>query len=809
PAVFNPAQKVQSRQPFAAKKDPKQTKTKPLSQVEQKQVDEPLDGHDFSEAKKHIPTRPKTATDDKEDLIEVNLEKTDLPNLLRWISDVFNVKFLSEDALQPSPSGRNLSGNAITFKTHTPLTKREVWDLFITFLDLFGFGLSEGTIPDLYKVLPTGPQGSPNLLSKAPLPSYINIPWQDLPDNDSTVRYVYLVKNSNLATIQGIVDAFRSNTSILRKLEDLNGLFMIDKSSNIRSIMQVVDELDKATQPEALSVLKLKNADANDVVNLYNQLVKTEDPRGIARFLGGKKPTTIYFPEGLRMIPEPRTNTLIILGDKEGIKKAEDFIINHVDTELKIPYSPLYVYELQYTSAKDMAEILTNVTQFTGGSAAAATSGGVREGDKYLRPMVFKAEDQGNRLLIKAEKEDYLKVRDIIRKLDVKQPQIAMEVLIVNVIQTNDRQLGVQIRNKSTNTVSKNLDFQTSGFPLANNTRSAPVIDQNTGSIMANLISLAQGQSVGSTLLTISNAASGVWGIFKILQNYAQTNIVSNPFLITTNKYTAQVSIGETRRIQTSTTSGVQNVAAFGDVEANLTVKITPQINSIGIINLVVDISIQNFTQADPNSATKDTKTVKTNANVANGEVLAIGGLLQSREDDATSKVPILGDFPVLGWFFKSKAKTKTKDNLLIFISPRIIEPMLAGGIGEYTQEKACKSKNIMGEARHPAEKRDPIHRWFFHDYPCEGTEYIDDFLASRNNEPVCRVECEECPDQIDPDYTCCGEPATRFITTDAAVGTDAKKNSPAPKEKVILADNKAENKKSKKSLINFLPGEA
>ncbi|MGE0206593.1 MAG: hypothetical protein AB7R69_01975, partial [Candidatus Babeliales bacterium] len=68
PAVFNPAQKVQSRQPFAAKKDPKQTKTKPLSQVEQKQVDEPLYGHYFSEAKKHIPTLPKTATDDKEDL---------------------------------------------------------------------------------------------------------------------------------------------------------------------------------------------------------------------------------------------------------------------------------------------------------------------------------------------------------------------------------------------------------------------------------------------------------------------------------------------------------------------------------------------------------------------------------------------------------------------------------------------------------------------------------------------------------------------------------------------------------------------
>jgi general secretion pathway protein D len=766
------------------------------------------------------PIRPESATDDKDDLIEVNLENTDLPNLLQWVSDVFEINFLSDDALKPPPQGgKTLTGNKISFKTHAPITKKEVWDLFVTFLDLFGFGLVQGTIPNFYRVMQNDPKVAASI-TKAPLPSYINIRWEKLPNNDTTIRYVYFVQNSSLATIQSIVDAFRSQNSTLKSLPDLNAFLLTDKAANIRAVMQVVEELDRLTQPEALSVLKLKNADADEVVKLYNNLTQVQDPRGLAaRILGtAKKPTSVYFPETLRLIAERRTNTLIILGDAEGIKKVEDFIINYVDTELKLPYSPLYVYDLQYTNAKDMADILTAVTKPP--STPASQFGGVREGDKYLQPIIFQAEEQGNRLLIKAEKEDYLKVREIIKQLDVKQPQVAIEVLIVNVIATDDRELGVQIRNKDSNTVSKNLDFQTSGFPLTGGSKAPPQVQPDStnnpsaGSLMANLISLAVGQTPGSTLLSIANTkdgvnASGVWAIFKLLQAYARTNVISNPFLITTNKYPAEVSIGETRRVQTSVTAGTQNTFGFGDVSANLAVKITPQINSIGMINLAIDISIDNFTEAaDPNDATIDSKTVHTNANVGNGEVLAIGGLLQTTEADMTAKVPILGDMPLIGWFFKSKTKTKRKDNLIVFISPRIIEPRLEGGMNEHTKVKSCKAKDSFGEMRTPAEKRDPIHRWFFKDYPCENTEFIDDFIAHRNNEPYCRVACEECPEQIDPDYVCCQE-TKRFITSDD--------KSPAKKEHPIIVEKNtdpkqnsiklaAHKKSTKKSITQFLP---
>ncbi|MBI2775544.1 hypothetical protein HYX58_06045 [Candidatus Dependentiae bacterium] len=688
--------------------------------------------------------RPITATDDPKEAIEINFDNTDLQNVLLWVSDVFQVNFLADDAINPQPANaRIVSGNKITFKTQKPLTRRQVWDLFITFLDLFGLSIVKGPTPNLYKVVSTDPKAVRSA-ARSTLTSFLNVHWSCLPNSDERIRYIYFIRNSTLATLQGIVDAFRSNTGTVNPLPDLNAFVLTDKGTNVRSVMQIVEELDSTSSPEALSVLKLEHADAEEVKAFYDKLTQAEDPRGLAaRILGAKKaPSSIYFPDNTRVFAERRTNTLIILGTQEGIRKVEDFIINYVDTEIKVPYSPLYVYELQYTKAEDVAAILTAVTKFAPDSPA-SQSGGVRDGDKYLRPMTFQAEPSGNRLLISAEKEDYLKVLDIIKKIDVKQPQIALEVLVVNVIANDDRAIGVQIRNKGQDVFGHGINAQTSGLPLGGGSFSSPVVDPNSGSLLANLISLAQGQTVGATLISISNKFNSVWALFKLLETQVHLNVISNPFLVTVNNYAAQVSLGETRRVITGQVQSQVNTETQGDVTANLTVNITPLINSTGNINLQINISVDSFTDTNnPSSATRDTKTIKTNANVGNGEVLAIGGLLRSTETDITNKVPILGDIPLLGWLFKNKEKTKSKDNLLVFISPRIIEPKLEGGIGSYSQDKADHSKVIMTEMRHPAERRDIVHRWFFHDRPDENTEVVDNYIAGKNQEQWCNPDC-------------------------------------------------------------------
>lgn len=756
------------------------------------------------------PVYPNSVINDEsgdENNIEVHLENTDLSNLLKWIGDTFKVNFLTEDTVQPIPQGgKSTAGNKVSFQTNKPLNKRQLWDLFLTFLDLFGFGLIETSIPDTYKLRPIA-NNAPNNVNRSPLPSYINIDWQELPTNDSYIRYVYFVRNSSLGTIQSVVDQFKGLNAVLKPLQDLNAFILTDKSSNIRSIMQVVTELDQVSSPEAMSVLKLLNADAEDIVKLYENLTKAEDPGGLAaRLLGTKKkPSAVYFSDTTRLIAERRTNTLIILGDAAGIKKVEEFIVNYVDIALKVPYSPLHVYELQYANAKDMATILSNVTKFAQ-STPAAQAGGVREGDKYLQNMTFTPEESGNTLVVKAEQEDYLKVRSIIKELDVKQPQVVIEVLIVNVNSTDNRELGVQIRNPQPNTISKNLDFQASGLPLGDGTKAPPEINPSTGSLVANLITLASNQQPGATLLSISNSATGVWGLFKILQSRVHANVVSNPFLVTTNKYKAEVSIGETRRvITTSVTGSGENADGFGDITANLVVSITPQINSVGIINLDILIRMDTFTDADATNANRDTKTIKTNANVGNREVLALGGLLKTNHDENTSQVPVLSEIPILGWLFKNKTKFKHKDNLLVFISPRVVEPREKGGISAYSQEKSTFAKESLRELRHPMEKRDPIHRWFFQDQINEHTSHVDNFVAQINpcREPLNIPASLQCPEYCDS--TVLVENATNTEEVEAPL---IAQNNNSPQSTAEKSDVFIPARKPKKSLIAMITNE-
>jgi len=766
------------RDPVESQKRRKQKKRNAKKQIKQAEKLKEGSGGDHNEARlqKNLNSlMPRDAIHNVNDTIEVNLDKTDILNLLDWIKKIFKINFLTGDAFTPPGPGK-IAGNLITYKTQRSMTKRQVWDLFLSFLDLFNVTLVPNQYldghPISYTVLPS------DQANQAPLPVFIGINWRDLPDNDTKIRFVYFVENSQLATLNTIAQDFKSKSGIVQPFEDLNALIFSDKSSNIRSIMAILSELDNVSMPEALSVLKLKHANAEDVVSLYENLVAREEQKtGIAaRLFGAKKQsTTAYFPEDTKLIAEPRTNALIILGTRASIEKVEDFILNYVDTELQQPYSPLYVYDLQYANSDNIAQILNQVTAFAPNSKA-AIYGGVRDGNKFFRQMQFISEPSGNRLLIRAEKEDYLKVRTIIEQLDVKQPQIAIEVLVVNVNTSKLKSLGSQIRTKTPgfggSLGTRNIDFQNSGITGGN---ISGIITTEQGGLMGDLIQLAQGQNPGTTLLSIgNNVAGGVWALFKMLETYTYSSLVSYPFLTTTNKFTARVSLGETRRVSTGTVQSNATVNTQADLSANLTVEITPQINSDGIINLEIRIDVDTFTDAIATSATRNTKTIKTSANVANKEILAIGGLLQNQNSDATTEVPLLGKIPILGWFFKNKNKAKNKSNLLVFISPQIVLPMAQGGIGNYTVKKADYSKNVLRDMRQPYEQRDPIHRWFFKDRPDEDTEKVEFFLHPQSPclEPGKVIDCRindvfdsdlyrcRCTGQTCKDkYTCAREP--------------------------------------------------
>jgi len=661
---------------------------------------------------------------DEEDNIEFNFEQADLQNFITQIEEIFEVKFITDDALQPLPQGKKpLKGNKISFKTHAPLSKKEAWNLFLSFLDIAGFTAIPYDSPRVFRITVI------DTARKSPLPAYIGVDYTTLPDSDEIIRYVYFLENASTETIKAIIDPLRSSSSQgFVELKEHKGFILTDKAYNIKMLMKIISELDKASAPESMAVLKLRNADAKQVQELYTSLLPKEEPA--SRFFTKKQPTSLYFPENTRIIAEPRTNTLILLGPVNAIQKIENFIIKYIDIELDQAYSPLYTYHLKYADATTIADIMTNVTAF-GKETEAGKYGGVRGADQYMGPMVFIPEKETNTVIIKGSYDDYLKAKTIIDRLDEAQPQVAIEVLVVSVDINDKKSLGAQLRSKvpgPNGLLGNNIKFQTSGLynsPQAGiitnpftaaegQTPAAPGVDR----LLGNLLNLVGGAAPGTTLVQLGRDAFGIWGIFQALQTVTDAEVISNPFLLATNNTKANVSLGLTRRVITMTAVGGNdnNQNGFGDDKANLDVTITPQINSDGMIVLKVSVELDEFTDPNPQSATKLTRNITTNAIVANQEVLALGGLIRTNTTINESKVPILGDIPILGWFFKNKTKTKFDQNLLILISTRIISPTVEKEAKEFTQYHINDYKETLARLDRKPDEHDPIHRMFFED---------------------------------------------------------------------------------------------
>jgi general secretion pathway protein D len=685
---------------------------------------------DMSTQPIQIPPAPITE-EDEEDNIELNFENAGLENFAKQIEDIFEITLITDDAINPLPQGKKaIKNNKISFKTNQPLSKKETWNLFVTFLDLAGFAIIPQADPKVFRI------STIESARKAALPTFIGVDPATLPDTDELIRYVYFLENASTDTVMGIVNPLRSASSQgLIELKEHKGFILTDKAYNIKMLMAIITELDKVSIPESMSILKLRNADAKQVQDLYKELLPKEEPQ--SRFFTKKQPTSLFFPENTRMIADPRTNTLILLGPSNSIKKIEQFIMKYIDVELDQAYSPLYTYQLKYADAETIADIMSKVTAF-GQETEAGKFGGVRGEDQYMQPMAFIPEKETNKLIIKGHYEDYLKAQKVIAQLDARQPQAAIEVLIATIDLTDTKSLGAQIRSKEpgpNGLLGNNIKFQTSGLYGTSGIVANPDPTTGTNRLLGNLVNLVTGAVPGTSLLTLGQDPFGVWGIFQALQTVTDAEVVSNPFILATNNAKSTVKIGEERRIVTAqVVAGGTNQNAFDADDANLEVTITPHINSDGMINLAIKITINEFTNLlDQTDATQNTREIYTNAIVANKEVLALGGLIRNDTEYVESKVPILGDIPILGWFFKNKKKTVTKNSLLVLISTRIIESLKGEDMQAYNRDYLADYQATIDAMDYVTSQQDPIDRLFFRDKALRAQGSVEGLIFERH----------------------------------------------------------------------------
>ena len=662
--------------------------------------------------------------------INFNFENVSLELFLKEMSSILKASLIYDSQIKEG-SNKGEGGFddvKITFRTNRPFNLAQCWSVVDSFLDLAGLArvkISEQE--DVFRITKI------DTARKEALPSFIGIEPDKLPDS-GLIRYVYFLKNSSAEQMSTILQSLKGKSALLSTYNDLNALIFTDQAYNIKTLMRIVQELDSACTPVRLSVLKLKEADAQEVAKLYEDLKSKGGTTGNSGF-GINKQSNQNFLHEASVFAEPRTNALIIIGTPEATARIEKFIIEHVDTKLAKRRSGIHTVELNYIPAQQIAEIFNNLTKF-GSSGDPAKLGGLRGGEKYFNRMFFEAEKQGNSLIVRGEEEDFIEVQKIIKDLDRQQSQVAIEVLIVSLETNNKKGITSQIDNKK----NGNVNFQTSGFGGTGGNDGSGILLSPTNSLAANLISLATNASLGTTVLSLGK--NTVWALLGILNQDAKTNVLSNPFLVTTNKYPAFTSIGEVRRVTTEQIIGgsTNPTPGQGNISADLEVRILPRISSLGEINLNIDIIIENFTEPlDPSNGNKSSKDLHTNANLADGEVLAIGGLSRDTNRTSNSSVPILSKIPIIGNFFKNKQQVVVKENLVVFIIPRIIRP--GHNLNAFTKNKANYATGIMSEMDSQFGHRDPITKWLFKDNSKEDTAIVDDFIAKHKDRGLTSLE--------------------------------------------------------------------
>lgn len=713
-------------------------------------------------------------------------------------SELFSFNYVNEDLVSVINHFASLTGNnillpqgglAIKEKITLQLRKKvdltHVWNVLLpTILDVAGYSMSN--TGNAYTIIKNNQN-----IGKEPMPLYIGVPPEKLPDTDQRIRYLYYLANIKVGVIKEVLQAIIAGTgtasagllpadTLWETDPSTNALILCAKSNDIKGVMSLIIQLDQTGFQETMEIVHLKHTTAQTVARMFEEMLNQGQNRDHYKLDARKESRDTYFAQTTKIVPENKSNSLIILGRPQAVGRIKEFIYKHIDVELDSGQSILHVYQLQYLDAVKLKETLEyiigskNIVSTGQSRGEKGKSGGTERFFEDILIEVDRGENTrnkeknredinhygGNKLIIAARNDDWLQIKSLIEKLDIPQPQVLIEVLIVDLSLSDARELGSITRNPNRTPLPGDINFQSAQFaniivgPDNNKpntiksdllrTRSFVPPDESSTAANGALIqaganstdtaltppppsedlylsvagqenlNAAEIPGAGATVISLNDSDGKTWSLLQIVNTCNTSKILSHPHVIATNNKEAYVMTGESRLLPDAAGGATGGAATqvFKEIEAELKVTITPRISSANLVNLDILINVNQF--LSPQNNTRLTRNFKTNADVANGSILALGGLIKKTNSTSQKETPVLGSIPIIGWLFKDRTGKVEETNLTVFILPTIIEPRLRPGVNKYTQDYVTLAQQYAHEGDLFEGLKDPITRWFF-----------------------------------------------------------------------------------------------
>ncbi len=456
------------------------------------------------------------------------------------------------------------------------------------------------------------------------------------------------LKNRATDEILPMIKPITGRQSHLSNIASINSILLVDRSSNVKRIKDLLNDLDKNNTAK-ISILSLENLSSIEAVRILEKL-KTQNNPTINKFVA---------------IPFSPTNSVII--------SANDFITQNISNTLKAldagvtSDDSVDVIYLKYAKASDIDSILNSLS----GSFIADADG---------KKTVITSHEKTNSLIVSSAEANMVTIRNVISKLDIRRAQVLVEAIIVELSETAAKNLGVETiySGSDKNSVPIGITkFNGAGPDLIAIAGSAADGTNVTLSTTA-LSSLLNTQGLVAAFGDITPGSDNFAGLINAIAQDTNSNILSTPSILAMDNESASLIIGQEIPITTGESLGSSNANPFRTTsrqEVGIKLEITPQINegSSVILNIKQEVSGVAGVITSGIDLITNKRVIETTVLVDNQQIIVLGGLIDEDTQETISKVPVLGSIPIIGKLFQSSSSTVVQRNLMVFLKPTIL----------------------------------------------------------------------------------------------------------------------------------------
>lgn len=578
---------------------------------------------------------PEVFADDGTPLYEVNFVDTELGEFIDSVSRITGTTFIVDPRVQ----------GKVTVRTVDRHDADAIYDIFLAQLRAQGFAavdLPNGSV----KIVPD------QAARLEPVP--VESAGKKSEGSDGVATRVFNVRNAASEQMLGILKPLIDpRVGVITPYPAANLLVVTDWRSNLERIDSLLRQLDQVSD-EPLQVIPLKHASAADTAGLVTRLLAREQGSDAAQ-----------------VVADPRSNALLVRGSADSRERVRALLSQLDRPGDNLRSSNTQVMYLRHANAAEVVKVLRGLSQ--AGAVPAAEGEGKdaapvpATSDSGIR---LEYEEGTNAVVMVGPDSELAAFRSIVEQLDIRRAQVVVEAIIAEVSDSSAQELGVQWLFADEKFGAGIVNFGGNGVNIAS---------------IAGAASSGDNEKLGKLLSATTGATAGIGHIgggfnFAMLVNALKGksgfNLLSTPTLLTLDNAEASILVGQ--EVPFVTGSVTQNNAnpyqTIERKEVGVKLRIKPQVNVDNSVRLDI---VQEVSSIADSSAASDVITnkreIKTKVMVEDNGLVILGGLISDELATNNQRVPLLGDIPYLGRLFRSDASKNTKQNLMVFIRPRIL----------------------------------------------------------------------------------------------------------------------------------------